>query len=500
LTSVQAALAAHAAGDPEAALAALRDLGAAAADDPLALQLWSVLLPTEKRAESLALLERAVRIGPGDGQAHFNLGVTLQAIDHLDRAVLHYQQVLALQPDHLGTLNNLSDLLRRRGRPEEGWALMQRYLEAGGDPKGLEIRLAKLALDTCRFDDAERWFLAAVRHAPHDPKVAWEYAMLTLLRGDWARGWAQYGARIPAYGLATLACFPHAAPLWRGEPIEGKRLLLHREQGLGDMIMFACVFPQLIDNAGELHLAVHPQLVRLFSESFPKARVWSSVTGVGGPSPPQPYLPAIGAVDYQAPIGSLGALCMLDGPPKPGPYIRAPQADAAVWARRLDALAPKTAGERRVGLVIAARKPRFSDDGLTNGLRKSVPAALASRLAGVRGVQWVALHDRESAPALADIPELRFVDTSPWLTDLADTAAVIANLDLVVSVDTAVAHLAAAMGKPVLLMLWRRADWRWGLGETGAFYPTTRSFRQTTAGDWAPVLDAVAAALGSGKE
>jgi Flp pilus assembly protein TadD len=495
--SLEAALDAYAKGRRADALTALRAMGDAAVDNALALQLWSVLLPSEKRGEALALLERAARIAPSDAQAHFNLAVSLQGAEVLERAVLHYQQALAIDPRHLGVLNNLSDLLRRRGRPEEGWALMQRYLAAGGDPRGLEIRLAKLALDTRRFDEAERWFLAAGTHAPGDPKVIWEHAMLTLLREDWARGWRQYEARIEAYGLSGLGCYPHDAPIWRGQPIVGKRLLLHREQGLGDMIMFAAALPALTAEGGEVHIALHPSLVRLFAENFPQAKVWSSVTAVGAAQQPaQPYLQAVGAVDYQAPVGSLGALRMADGPPAPRAYIRAPSVDAAMWAARLEALAPKKAGERRIGLVVGARKPRFSDDGMTNGLRKSIPPAELFRLAGVPRARWVALHDRESAAMLADVPNLPFVDVSPWITDLADTAAVIENLDLVVSVDTAVAHLAGAMGKPVLLLLWRGADWRWGVDRgDSVFYPAVKAFRQTSAGDWGPVLDAVAEAL-----
>ena len=495
--SLATALDAYAKGRPADAIAALVAMGPAASDDALALQLWSVLLPPEKRGEALALLERAVRVGPGDPQAHFNLAVSLQAAEFLDRAVLHYQQALVSDPNHLGALNNLSDLLRRRGRPEEGWALMQRYLEAGGAPRGLEIRLAKLALDTRRFDEAERWFLAAGEHAPGDPKVTWEHAMLTLLREDWARGWRQYEARIPSYGLAGLGCYPHDAPMWQGEPIAGKRLLLHREQGLGDMIMFAAALPGLLAEGGEVHLALHAPLVRLFAENFPAAHVWSSTTNVGAAQQPsQPYLQAVGPIDYQAPVGSLGAMRMSKGPPAPQAYIRAPAADAASWAARLDAMAPNRSGQRRVGLVIGARKPRFSDDGMTNGMRKSIPPAELARLAEVKNVRWVALHDRESAAMLADVPSLTFADVSPWITDLADTAAVIENLDSVVTVDTGVAHLAGAMGKPVLLMLWRGADWRWGVDrKDSVFYPDVTTFRQTTAGDWGPVLEAVAKAL-----
>lgn len=494
--AVQAAIAALEAGRPHEARSLLQAMGPAAGHDPLALQVLALLSKgPDQQHEALALLERAVRIAPGDGQAHFNLAVTLQAQGDLARAVSHYQQALALAPQHLGVLNNLSDLYRRRGRPEEGWALMQRYLALGGDAAGLEIRLAKLALDTRRLDEAEQWFQAAVRRAPADPQMAFEHAMLTLALEDYARGWAGYEARLPAYGLPALAIHPHTAPRWTGEPIAGRRLLLHREQGLGDMIMFASAFDGLIEAGADLHLAVHPPLVRLFAESFPKAKVWASVTD--RPGVDQPYLKVAGPIDLQAPIASLGALTMQDGPPAPRAYLRAPAQEAQRWAGILEALAPCAARERRVGLAAGARRPRWSDDGMTNGLRKSVPPAALEPLADVAGVRWVALHDRESAALLADIPRLPIADLSPWITDLADTAAVIAQLDLVISVDTAVAHLAAAMGKPVWLLLWRNADWRWGTDRVdSAWYPNVRTFRQTARGDWTPVIEAVARALG----
>ncbi len=490
--SLKAALAAHAQGRRAEALDMLKAMGPAAADDTTALQLWSVLLDPAQSGEALALLEQAVRVAPGEAQAHFNLGVALQTRGELDRAVLRYQQALALAPRHLDALNNLSDLLRRRSRSEEGWETMGRFLAGGGSPRGQELRLAKLALDTRRLDEAGRWFEAASAQAPRDPRVAWEHAMFSLLMEDWTQGWARYEARLEVFGLSGLGIFPHDAPRWQGEGMAGKTLLLHREQGLGDMIMFAAAVPGLIAEGAKVHLAVPPALTRLFAASFPGARAWTSLTTLGeARQPPQPWLRAVGSVDFQAPLASLGALRMAAGPPAPVAYITAPLPDVAVWAQRLEALAPRRSGERRIGLVIGARRPGLTDDGFADGVRKSVPAALAGALADVPRARWFALHDAPGAAMLADIPRLAFCDVSPWLTDLADTAAAIANLDLVVSVDTAAAHLAAAMGKPVILLLAFGADWRWGHGRSdSAFYGGVTIVRQGAPDDWTGALQA----------
>jgi Flp pilus assembly protein TadD len=498
-SGARAALAAYRGGRADEARAILAGLGQAAADDSLALQLMAILLPDERRSESLALYARAVRIAPGDAEAHFNLAVMLQRYDRLDEAVLHYQQALALAPAALSPLKALADLLYRRGRHAEGWDLMQRYLAAGGNPAGGELLLAKLALDTRRLDEAERWFQAAAAAAPDDANVTLEHALLSLLVEDWARGWRRYEARLTVHGHRKLGVYPHTAPRWEGEPIAGKSLLIHREQGLGDAMMFAAAVPGLLEEGARVHIAVQPALTRLFEISFPEARAWASLTDVlrPGPQPPQKYLEAIeDPIDYQAPIGSLGLLRFSDGPPARRPYLRADFADIAVWAARLQALAPRRAGETRAGLVLSARRPTFTKEGEINGARRSIPAPLAQILAEAGNTRWFALHDRETAAMLSDIPSLAFADLSPWLSDLADTAAAIANLDVVVSVDTAVAHLAAAMGKPVILMLWFAADWRWGHARAdSAFYPHVAVVRQPRPGDWEPVLQTVVRTL-----
>lgn len=479
--ALAAALEAWTAGRVEETVAPLRALGHAGADDPLALQLWAMAAgQSGARADALALLERAARIAPGDPQAQFNLAVVLQEIGDLERAIAHYAQALRSEPRHVGALNNLSDLYRRRGRSEEGWALLNKHRASGGADAGLEIRWAKMAMDTRRFAEAGGWFARAETRAPGDASVEWEHAMLLLAQEDWAGGWPRYERRLDAYGLNHLGVFPYALPGWAGEPLRGRRLLLHREQGLGDMIMFASAFEGLIQEGAALHLALHPPLARPMADNFPAARVWSSVTHAGAPAQPaQDWLRAAGPLDAQAPVGSLGAARLRGGPPPARAYLKADPADVAAWRTRLDALAGPGAPRRRVGLVILARQDGFTDDGRTMGARKSIPAREAAALADARGVQWVSLHGRDTARVLADIPGLDVLDPSPWITDLADTAAIIANLDVVVSVDTAVAHLAGAMGKPTWILLQHTPDWRWGIKrERSAWYPDDRLFRQ----------------------
>jgi Glycosyltransferase family 9 (heptosyltransferase)/Tetratricopeptide repeat len=497
--TVEAALQAWSQGRVDDCLSLLRGLGSDAADQTMALQLWALATAAKgKRADALALLERAVRIAPADAQAHFNLAVSLQAIDDFSRAITHYEQALRIDPAHSGVLNNLSDLYRRRGRAAEGWDLMARYQTAGGAIQGLEIRMAKLAMDLRRFDDAAVWFDRAEQHAPGNASVGWEHAMLDLVREDFASGWPRYERRLECYGFSGLGIYPYAAPRWTGEPIVGKRLLIHREQGLGDTIMFATAFEGLIADGANLHLAVHPPLARLMAFNFPKARVWASATTTGANvrQPEQRWLAVAGPIDIQAPVCSLGVLRLMDGPPEPRAYLRADPADAAVWADRLERLNPKKPRARRIGLALGTRQVRWNDDGQTQAIRKTLPAAMAAPLADVKRAQWVALHDRETASMLADVPRLDIVDPSPWITDLADTAAIIENLDLVVSADTGVAHLAAAMGKPVILMLWWNADWRWGVDRADSdWYPDVQVIRQAAPGDWAGVVQAVAEAL-----
>ncbi|MBN8902855.1 MAG: hypothetical protein J0H57_17645, partial [Rhodospirillales bacterium] len=263
------------------------------------------------------------------------------------------------------------------------------------------------------------------------------------------------------------------APLWTGEPLAGRTLPVHAEQGMGDMVQFARYLPHL-PRDGHVILEVHPPLVRLLRQ-MPGV---DAVLGIGE---------ALPAYDLRIPMMSLPLALGLTGAEDVSatiPYLRADPDRSAAWRARPDALPG-----RRVGVVWAGNPERMRMD-----RRRSVPAALLAPLAAIPGVSLVSL---QKGPAAADAGAAGVaVDWTEELTDFTDTAALIAALDLVIGVDTAVIHVAGALGRPVWLLNRFDTCWRWERNCTDSrWYPTLRQFRQATPGDWSAVVAEVAAAL-----
>lgn len=475
------ALAAFQAGDLVATRAALSAGGAALCRDSLGLQLYA--LAGAEGPDARAVLEYAAfDLDRIDSGALFNLAVIEQDRGELDRALLHYQLALKLDPVHLGALNNISDLLRRQGRSDEAWTAIERYLDAGGDPAGLEVRIAKIADDCGHCEISAEWFARALEREHGSPQIRWEAAMRELRDEVFDAGWQGYEARRAIFPHAVLGMVRYAAPDWRGESLTGRSLLVHKEQGLGDTLMFASCLGDVIPQAGAVHLAVQPPLARLFRLNFPGCSVWPSASVPGAEDEShQPWRGQAGPFDFQLPFGSLGLATRERTFPSPRPYLAADENERLIWRRRLAELAPEGL---RAGLVITARRDGHVGPGVAEGEPKSLPPQLAALLA-TSGISWFGLHDRATALDLSRVPALGIADTSPWLFDMADTAALIAELDVVVAVDTAVAHLAGAMGKPVLLLLRCHCDWRWGRSRSDSYwYSGIELFRQEREGDW----------------
>jgi len=491
------ALAAYQSGDIPAAKKVLHDAGDEITCDPLALQLLAIT-SADPINEHVLLQHAAYETLAGTAEPFFNLGVVEQGQGFLDRALLLYQQALQIDPNHIGALNNASDLLRRRGRSRAAWDLLTRYLKAGGAPQGLEIRLAKVADDCGHVEEARHWFAQASEREPVQAALKWEQAMQQLRDEEFAAGWVGYEARKSIYDHTALGIVSYSAEEWDGSPLKGRSLLVHKEQGLGDTIMFASFLRRLAADQGQLHLAVQPPLTRLFAANFPEAQVWSSVSAPGFETEEhQGWRLVAGPIDCQLAFGSLPLALHHNQPAAAEMYLRPVPAEQAAWERRLRLLTPHSHGQLRAGIVTMARRDGSTGPGIAEGAPKSISARLLWPL-DHPNVAWFGLHDQSTCDELADAPLANLVDTSPWLLDMCDTAALIANLDVVVAVDTAVAHLAGAMGKKVLLMLRRHSDWRWGRTRTDSYwYNDVEVFRQDYEGDWAPVVSRVAARIDS---
>jgi hypothetical protein len=289
--------------------------------------------------------------------------------------------------------------------------------------------------------------------------------VLLLVAGRHEEAWPEWEWRFRAdLGLARR----FERPLWTGEPLEGRTLLVHAEQGIGDMVQF-CRYIAHLPRDGKVILEVHPPLVQLFRQ-FDRL---ASVVGVGDPLP---------AHDVRCPMMSL-PLRTGAGVPASVPYVKADPVRVAAWRDRLSALAG-----RKVGVAWAGNPERMRMD-----RRRSLGWETIAPLAEVPGVSLVSL---QKGPAAAQLPPGRITDWTEELLDFVDTAALIEALDLVIAVDTAVLHVAGALGRPVWLLNRFDTCWRWERGcDDSRWYPTLRQFRQTQPGVWDDVVARVCAAL-----
>ena len=361
-------------------------------------------------------------------------GLALHNQGRFDEAAEAYRRALALD----GALPAAHELLGRA-------------LASAGDPGG-----ALAALD------------AALRENPGSVLAHCTRALALLARGDYAAAWPEYEWRWHREDMQTIRRM-FAQRWWKGEPIRGRTLLLFAEQGFGDALQFVRFVPALAQATGaRIALDCHPPLRALFSR----------VAGVAEVLKGDDEIPRY---ELCYPLMSVpGALHTTRGTLPREPYLAAPPEHAARWRESL-------ASSRgiRVGLAWS------SDPGASNASAKSVPLGELAPLADITGVSFHSLVPGALAGA-APAGGMKIADHSARLTDFAETAGLVAGLDLVISVDTAVAHLAAGMGKPTWLMLRSVPDWRW---QSDDWYPAARRFVQAAEGDWQSVVAPLAAAL-----
>jgi len=428
-----------------------------------------VLGDAGRLADAAACFRRAIALQPDFAEAHGNLGIALQRLGRPDGAIASFRRVLALRPDDAATHFRLAGVLCNRNRFDEAVASYRAALALRPGEAKTYFNLAHALGSLNRIDEALVNYLRALELDPDLVEARWNIALLRLLAGDFANGFRDYEWRWRAGVQAPQRDYGEQ-PRWLGDaPLAGRRILVHAEQGFGDTIQF-CRYAKLLAARGAtVLLEVQPELKSLLA----------GMPNIAGVFAQGETLPAF---DCHAPLLSLPLAfgTTLEKVPAEVPYL-------AVPARRM------TDGRRRIGIAWSGSRQRGNDHG------RSIPlAALAPLLATADCRFYLVQTDRTDADAatLAGLPEV--VDLRPQLGDFSETAAILAGLDLVISIDTAVAHLAGAMARPVWIMLPFAPAWRWLLGrDNSPWYPTTRLFRQDRPGDWSGVIDRVCAALRS---
>ena len=453
------------------------DLAVAARPDHAATRAIraGALLKMNRPAEALADADHALMIRRDDPEALTHRAFALLDLHRPEEALAAFDRALALRPNHPAAIADRGNALIDLGRPEEALAAYDTAVRLDPanahviDHRGNALRVLG------RPHDALEDYKRAVLIAPDDPTVQGHLSLCHLLLGQFEEGLPLYECR---WNLPAIRPLPgrHRQPLWLGqESLHGKTILLQAEQGLGDMIQFCRYAPLVAALGATVWLTVPPAMRRLLTGLDGVERLFVS------DDVPPPY-------DFRCPLMSLPLALgtRLDTIPAPARYIMAEPALVDAWTAAI----PVT-GRKRVGLVWSGNAAHSND------LRRSIQLARLAR-AMVPSADYFGLQtelreaDRAVLEARGDIAMP--VDTT---RDFAETAALIETLDLVIAVDTSVAHLAGAMGKPVWILLPHDPDWRWMLGrEDSPWYPSARLFRQPVPGDWDSVIDRVAAALG----
>jgi len=397
-------------------------------------------------ARALEYHDLAVRHGPQLAGVYYNRGVVLQELGRHDEALRDYDRALALQPNSYLAYLNKSVILYELKRKAEASLHYERILKS--DPQNID--------------------------------AAWNLGILKLSEGDYAAGWALSEARLKTRADRDRQLFQK--PYWHGkENIEGKTLLILWEQGFGDTIQF-CRYALLAKNAGaKVVLCVQRPLVRLV------ATLDDEITVIGEDQPP-------GAYDYYCFLMSLPFVfgTTVETIPNPVKYLRTEPAEIA----RFGSMIADVPGFK-VGLVWAGGERADITCARRNDANRSLPLTRYLPLLAVQGAAFFSLQKGPPASQLPAMREQHVIhDLTDALKDFADTGALIENLDLVITVDTAVAHLAAALGKPVWVLVPWVSCWRWLERQTDSpWYESVRLFRQTERGNWDPVIDAVTQAL-----
>ncbi len=440
------------------------------------------ILKAERRlGAAVRDFERALEFDPQMIAASINLGTVHYLMGDFQRALDCARVALQVDSRNPLALLNQGLMLRELGQTAQAEAAFRDAIAQ--HPAHFDIRcgLARILIDQGRFDEAEQHLAAILAIAPAHTEARWLLSIASLMQGRFRQGWGHYDSRLERHDAWQR---PYAFPVWDGAPLSGT-LLIYAEQGLGDDILFASCIPDVLACVSHCVIECEPKLVEIFRRSFPAA----SVHGSKYESQP-PWLETAPPISAQIAAGSLPRLFRrewADFPRRQG-YLQADSGKVTRWRARLAELGPGL----KVGMAWTGGAIK------TRRRIRSLTLADLLPVLEIANVHFVSLQYVESD---AEIDALRVAhgrQVHHWreAADYDETAALVVALDLVVSVCTAVVHLAGALGKPVWVMAPSSPEWRYlQHGEHMPWYPTARVFRQQQAGDWLPVVASVAAEL-----
>jgi tetratricopeptide (TPR) repeat protein len=430
--------------------------------------------------EAIASCERAVQLRPDYADALNNLGLALAQDGRHEAAFAAFERARTLQPNSPATHNNLGRMLQKIGRWPESIAAFDQAIALRPSYAQAHANRGTSLLAQGEWEPALSSLRTATELRPDFADAWWNIAFLKLLYGHYQEGWPLFEWRLRCRGYAAQSR-NFSVPRWTGDPAPKQTILVHAEQGFGDTIQFLRYLPlaKKRSAAAKILFECQPELLRLIKAT--KRAAVEVIAASRGED-----VAALPEFDHHIPLLSVPlAIKQFDPLPMEKPYLRAEAKLRTMWRKRLG----KGKG-LRVGLVWSGRKTHEGDR------QRSIEPEQLLPLLRTPSARFYNLQIDASGALPSVLAESGLIDLTADITDFADTAALISELDLVITVDTAAAHLAGALGHPVWTLLPFVPDWRWGLDrEDTPWYPTMRLFRQKADGNWDEVIHCITDAL-----
>lgn len=432
---------------------------------------------TNEPTQAVAVLEQALQFNPHDPRLNNDLGRLLLDGGEFERAQTLFRNALAQDPLLKEAHTNLGITHQERGEREAAIAHYRAALAIDPVYTFALCNLAVLYFDQGQVEEAQTCLAKVLAREPNNAEALYMQALFMLAQGDFRGGWAGYELRVRQL-FPPPPSYPY--PRWQGEDLNGRSVLISSEQGLGDQIMFASCIPDLINAGARCVLICKDKLNRLFAHSFPRAQI----TSRSNPELVKNFEP----IDFVVPIASLGGHLRpnRDSFPAHDGYLQVSSQRIEAWRVRLDSLGDGL----KVGIAWRGGTAVTRQD------LRSIPLASWVPILRCGHTRFISLQHTDCAAELQALRMAEGLDITYWpdaLHDYYETAALVSALDLVITVQTAVFHLAGALGKPVWGLISASPEWRYGLtGETIPWYPSARLIRQRGVRDWEPVLNEAA--------